>query len=157
MRAYLVNDAGTAAHTILNRSTTIGRDSSNAIVVADPRASRFHAEIRREAGGFALHSMGSAGTIVNGKLLEAPCLLADGDTIQIAFAVFRFSRSEPAGVNAAALADASAADARRRPTLSTAGIPMSAVEPDRRIARLVLFVFALLVGIAAVLWLALGR
>ena len=48
------------------------------------RVSRFHAEVRREAGGFALHSLGSAGTLLNGRKVTGPMLLAEGDVIEIA-------------------------------------------------------------------------
>jgi predicted component of type VI protein secretion system len=93
--AYLVDDAARIAHPLFHRSTTLGRDASNAIVVRDPTASRFHAEIRREAGGFALHSMGSSGTNVNGSVLKAPCLLGEGDTVEIADLRLRFTRQPP--------------------------------------------------------------
>jgi pSer/pThr/pTyr-binding forkhead associated (FHA) protein len=90
--AYLVEERQRLAHSLARRSTTIGRDVSNTIVLKDPRASRFHAEIRREAGGFALHSMGAAGTARNGATMTGPALLQDDDTIEIAFTTFRFTR-----------------------------------------------------------------
>ena len=96
--AYLIDDQRGVAHHLVNRSTTLGRDASNAIVLRAPRASRFHAEIRREAGGFALHTMGSAGTTLNGEPMRGPRLLHDGDRIEIAYGTFRFETNAPADV-----------------------------------------------------------
>jgi predicted component of type VI protein secretion system len=116
--AYLVEDDAKVAHPLINRSTTLGRDASNAIVVRDPTASRFHAEIRREAGGFALHSMGSSGTNVNGVLMKGPCLLGDGDTVEIAHTKLRFTRQMPSGdVRLALLHSPTNDDAGRRATM----------------------------------------
>ncbi|HEY4216778.1 MAG TPA: FHA domain-containing protein [Gemmatimonadaceae bacterium] len=96
---YLVDDQRKSAHHLVNRSTTLGRDASNGIVLRDPRASRFHAEIRREAGGFALHTMGSAGTTLNGAAMRGPRLLRDGDRIEVAYGSYRFVREVPPDVS----------------------------------------------------------
>jgi ABC-type multidrug transport system ATPase subunit/pSer/pThr/pTyr-binding forkhead associated (FHA) protein len=46
---------------------TVGRDPRNDLVLGDPSASRFHAEIRRVRGGVTLHDLGSSnGTRVDG-------------------------------------------------------------------------------------------
>jgi len=128
-RAYLIDEQTRVAHALINRSTPIGRDPSNAVIVDDATASRFHAEVRREAGGFALHSMGSAGTQVNGADVSAPLVLQEGDVIEIAFQRLRFT------VNAGDATRASAATpargrlwSRRNPTLATAKIAV--VSPD---------------------------
>lgn len=92
---YLVDLSGSQGRQLLNRSTTLGRDVSSTIVVNDPSASRFHAELRREAGGFALHSMGSAGTLLNGRKISTPLMLAEGDVIEIARRKWRFTRIAP--------------------------------------------------------------
>ena len=153
--AYLIDEHSGRAYSIVNRSTTLGRDASNTIVIADPRASRFHAEIRREAGGFALHSMGAAGTLVNGRVLEWPCLLAEGDTLRIAFANLRFSCVRP-GAQTIVIADGSdSTDSRRRPTLTTAQITVSGREPDGRAAALIRLAIAVAVGTGVVAWLLL--
>lgn len=95
--AYFVDDSSGIAHPLSGRSTPIGRDASNAVVVRDPTASRFHAEVRREAGGFAVHSMGATGTSLNGKPLRRPSMLSEGDVVEIAFARLRFTRQAPSG------------------------------------------------------------
>ncbi|HEY7878999.1 MAG TPA: FHA domain-containing protein [Gemmatimonadaceae bacterium] len=109
--AYLVDENSRTAYPLNRASTGIGRDPSNAILVRDPTASRFHAEIRREAGGYALHAMGSSGTRLNGTEITAPRLLCEGDSIEIAYTTLRYSEGpvapelkvvdEPAPVTAA--------------------------------------------------------
>ena len=94
---YLVDDGAKVAYELINRSTAFGRDASNAVVIADPRASRFHGEVRREAGGFALHSMGSSGTRLNGAPMDGPRLLVEGDLVEVAYTTFRFTRVKPGG------------------------------------------------------------
>jgi pSer/pThr/pTyr-binding forkhead associated (FHA) protein len=118
-RAFLVDEAGAVVHPLMSRSTTLGRDGSNAIVVRDPAASRFHAEVRREAGGFALHTMGSAGTMLNGHRIGPPILLSDGDEIEIAYRKFRFVREVPAGMATVDLPEGTGETALRNPTLAT--------------------------------------
>lgn len=88
---YLVDETARKAFPLDHASTGLGRDPSNLILVADAEASRFHAEVRREAGGFALHATGSAGTLLNGHETSAPSLLAEGDRIKIASRVLRFT------------------------------------------------------------------
>jgi pSer/pThr/pTyr-binding forkhead associated (FHA) protein len=114
---YLVDDRRAVAHLLINRSSTLGRDVSNAVVIRDPEASRFHAEVRREAGGFALHTMGAAGTSLNGKTLTGARLLAEGDTIGIAQTQLRFSQQEPSGAMVAEPPRGVNDAAARRPTV----------------------------------------
>jgi len=121
---FLIEDLARRAHALTNRSTTIGRDSTNSIVVRDPTASRFHGEIRREAGGFALHSMGSSGTLLNGGRLAGPRMLAEGDVIEIAFTKFIFAATPPAGVTVVAPNDREFEAILRNPTLATGRISL---------------------------------
>lgn len=60
---------------------TIGRLSSNDVVLSDPNVSRRHAEVRLNDGRWVLTDLGSTnGTLVNGKLArEHP--LSDGDRL----------------------------------------------------------------------------
>jgi predicted component of type VI protein secretion system len=76
-------------------STGIGRDESNTLVLDDDEASTFHAEVRREAGGHALRCCDSATVKVNGDAVSAPVLLNEGDEIQIANLVLRYTRGGP--------------------------------------------------------------
>jgi pSer/pThr/pTyr-binding forkhead associated (FHA) protein len=118
--AYLIEERAGVAHPLNHRSTSIGRDASNDIVIRSPTASRFHADIRREAGGFALHSMGSAGTVLNGRLMKDPAVLRDGDLVEIAFTIFEFTHAPlPPGVDLAPDHSGENDEATRKPTIAT--------------------------------------
>jgi pSer/pThr/pTyr-binding forkhead associated (FHA) protein len=156
-RAFLVNESASVAHELVSRSTPIGRDVSNSIVVRDPGASRFHAELRREAGGFALHSMGSSGTMRNGQRIDGPVLLAEGDVIEVAYAKFRFTTTPPPGMAIAALSDARDILSRRNPTLATGKISVVPASGGPLSGRMVgLIVAALIVAGLLILKLTIG-
>ena len=75
-------------------TTSVGRDCSNRIVLTDPSASRYHAEIRRRGRQFELMDIGSGnGTQHNGRRLRDPAVLRDGDEIAFGetFAIFACS------------------------------------------------------------------
>jgi len=72
---------------------SIGRLPDNDIVVADPKASRKHAEIRPAGNGFLLVDLQSTnGTRVNGTNVGEH-VLVDGDHIAIGATEFRFEAS----------------------------------------------------------------
>ncbi|MGC9038183.1 MAG: clostripain-related cysteine peptidase [Roseiflexus sp.] len=82
---------------LTNAPCSFGRNPDNAVVTANARASRRHAEIRREGEGFILHDLGSAnGTLVNGQRIAAPHRLRNGDLIEIGDETFRFEQPQPA-------------------------------------------------------------
>ena len=152
---FLVDDHAHVAHP-LGPSTLIGRDASNAIVVRDPTASRFHADVRSEAGGFVLRSLGASGTRLNRQPIQAPTLLAEGDTIEIAFAVLRFTSVQPTGDIVIAPPRSATNDAAgRRPTLGADGV-ITVEEANRasRGARVVQITAGLVIfgAICAMLW-----
>jgi len=63
---------------------TIGRSARNDLCVADPFASRVHAEVRREGDQYFIQDLGSAnGTYYNGSRLEGAVPLQHGGRIQI--------------------------------------------------------------------------
>jgi predicted component of type VI protein secretion system len=159
VQAYLVDEAERVAHPLINRSTPIGRDASNAVVVRDPTASRFHAEVRREAGGFAIHSMGAMGTLLNGRPLEHPSMLHDGDVVEIAFAKLRFTRQAPGGGIAMASPHLTGNDeSGRRPTLETSERMVADEDsPAGRHTRRVQVFVVLAIVLVGVLWWTLGR
>jgi pSer/pThr/pTyr-binding forkhead associated (FHA) protein len=69
----------------------IGRLPSCEVVVADPNASRRHAEVRPQGNGWAVVDLGSTnGTRVNGLLVVGDRLLADGDVIGVGATTVRF-------------------------------------------------------------------
>ncbi len=64
----------------------IGRDERCSLVIPDRQVSREHARIWLEGERYALEDLDSKnGTFVNGRELEGPRFLQDGDEIQIAF------------------------------------------------------------------------
>lgn len=63
----------------------IGRADDNDVVVDDRWVSRYHAQVRREAGRYLAVDLGSKnGTFVNGRRITAPTALSDGDQVQVA-------------------------------------------------------------------------
>ena len=65
----------------------IGRDEDECdLLIADRQVSRHHARISLEDGRYVVRDLGSKnGTYVNGRALEGPYSLQDGDEIQIAY------------------------------------------------------------------------
>ncbi|HEU5099897.1 MAG TPA: clostripain-related cysteine peptidase [Roseiflexaceae bacterium] len=85
------------AYTLGDAPFTFGRNPDNAVVFAGGRASRRHAEIRREGADYVLADLGSSnGTLVNGQRLTAPHRLRSGDTFEIGDDLFRFESPAPA-------------------------------------------------------------
>jgi len=152
---FLVDDAACVAYPLVKRSTSIGRDASNVVAVRDATASRFHAEVRQEAGGYAVRSMGSAGTVLNGAPLPGPRMLNEGDTIEIAYANLRFTHVPPgenleiAGPNFARNDEHS-----RRPTFGSGRSAVEAnnlAERDTKWLKLVVAIVGLII-LAGLLW-----
>ena len=151
--AHLIDDRAKLAHPLADRSTTIGRDASNEIVVRDPTASRFHAEVRRQNDAFVLDTMGASGTVVNGAALTGPRELAEGDTIEIAFVTFRFTR-RPLGTDIALAPPHSTEndEVSRKPTLSSGRAPVDDGNTAGKDLRRVQFVVLLVMVVLAGLW-----
>lgn len=73
--------------------TVLGRQSDCTVALADPRASRRHAEIRPTADGFLIVDLDSTnGTKVNGVRVREQ-VLHDGDEIAVGATVMRFEAS----------------------------------------------------------------
>jgi len=63
---------------------TVGRSSTNDIVLDDPAASRRHALLERLAAGWWIHDLGSLnGTLVNGRPVDREAPLYSGDEIVV--------------------------------------------------------------------------
>jgi hypothetical protein len=72
---------------------TLGRNADCTVTLADPRASREHAEIRATADGFLVTDLGSMnGTLVNGVRVKEH-VLHDGDEVAVGSTVMRFEAS----------------------------------------------------------------
>lgn len=64
--------------------TSIGRWQDNDVVIDDRWVSRYHAQIHREGKQHVIQDLSSKnGTIVNGRRITGPTVLADGDEIQV--------------------------------------------------------------------------
>ncbi|MGD8398617.1 MAG: FHA domain-containing protein, partial [Anaerolineae bacterium] len=67
------------------RRITIGRHSSNVLVLDHPRVSRYHAVIEQFGSRFRLRDLNSDnGTFVNGERIEKEAWIREGDEIRIA-------------------------------------------------------------------------
>jgi FOG: FHA domain len=101
-----------------NRVVQIGREIGCSIVLKDPTVSRFHADVRSEAGGYVLYSMGSAGTKINGQTVTAPRMLVEGDEIAIGGTTFTFMRGAiPPGMSRVQFEDHAEDAVNRRQTV----------------------------------------
>ena len=157
--AYLVDDTGRLAHPLSAGSTPIGRDASNVVVVRDPTASRFHAEVRRSEGSFTVQSIGATGTLLNGRPVDQPTALNEGDVLEIAFTRFRFTRQAPTGgIELAGPHSTRNDETGRRPTLEmTDRVVVDEDNPAGRHTRRVQILVGLGLVLAGVLWWTLGR
>ncbi len=85
----------------LGSQMSLGRDSTNDIVIADSRVSRCHARITRRGDAFFLEDLNSAnGTFVGDEQLSSgkPTELVEGDVVRIGatrliFRLYRFISS----------------------------------------------------------------
>lgn len=117
-RAYLVDGARRRAYELGRRVVQIGREVGCSIVLRDPAVSRFHADMRTEAGGHVLYSMGSSGSTVNGAAVTNPRMLSDGDVVQMGSTAFTYTRGPlPAGIALAPYEDRAPDIASRRATV----------------------------------------
>jgi hypothetical protein len=81
--------AGTS-HNLDMNTTRIGRAEENELVLDDPRASRFHAEIERTPAGYIIRDLQSTnGTMVRGRRVKER-LLEDGDIVVVGETQMRF-------------------------------------------------------------------
>ena len=89
-RYYLVFEVESAQKTIypLLEATTIGRDTSNSIVLSAPTASRKHARVRFWQGSWMVDDLGSAnGIVINGERVEKTSI-EPGDSFKIGETTF---------------------------------------------------------------------
>jgi len=155
---HLVDMANRKGYTLRKRVVQIGREIGCSIVLKDPTVSRFHADVRGEAGEFVLYSMGSAGTKINGQPASAPRLLVEGDQIVIGDTTFTFTREPlPGGVRPVQFEDHDDdAFSRRSTQLAQRAVTMEAgkyYEPQRKLPVLPILIGAALVAILLVLYL----
>ncbi|AOE84308.1 FHA domain-containing protein [Pseudomonas sp. TCU-HL1] len=69
---------------LVDERFTIGQDSRNSLVLAEPEISLFHAEIRQEHGQYYLSDCGTpGGTFVNGERIGARFQLRSDDRVRV--------------------------------------------------------------------------
>ena len=89
-------------------SFTIGRKPENSLSLSDSTVSSSHAVIDQVAGFLFLRDLGSTnGTFVNGRRLEAPQRVGDGDLIQFGGVVVKLSASTGQSTGATEASDVS--------------------------------------------------
>jgi hypothetical protein len=97
-KAYLIDSTARRAYSLERRTVQLGRDAGAGVVLKDPTVSRFHADVRSEAGGYVLYSSGAGGTFVNEEQVVRPRLLRDGDEIRIGRMSLLFTTTPPPGM-----------------------------------------------------------
>ena len=151
--AYLIDDRAKIAHSLGPGATSIGRDASNEIVIRDPSASRFHAEIKQDGDTFLLLSIGATGTLVNTKPLSGTHTLVEGDAVEIAYVRLRFARSIGDGIAVAPPHEDANDEFSRKPTHGSADlITVEDTNLAARDLRRVQIAVVLLVGLIALVW-----
>jgi anti-anti-sigma factor len=85
MPAKLIDERSHFEYDVEDGETAIGRMPENAISIAGNAVSRYHAKIRKDGERWLIEDLGSRhGTFVNGKKIEAPTELKDGDKVVLA-------------------------------------------------------------------------
>lgn len=99
-----------AAFTLEGDQMSIGRDSTNEIVINDAEISRRHARLTFQGGKYVLEDLGSTnGTFVNGQRLAGPRVLKAGEVVSFGeqiVLVFEASTFDPAATVASPRASA---------------------------------------------------
>ncbi|HEY9151829.1 MAG TPA: FHA domain-containing protein [Anaerolineales bacterium] len=73
-----------ATYSLEGDQLTIGRDSTNGVVINDAEISRKHARLTFQGGKYVLEDLGSTnGTFVNGQRLAGPVVLKSGDVVSL--------------------------------------------------------------------------
>ena len=93
--APYLTDAASRQFSLAEQVLWLGRSDKCSVYIADPRASRRHAEIRWDGETSTLSDLGSAnGTFLNGRRITGTETLRDGDEITVASAVYIFHDPE---------------------------------------------------------------
>lgn len=83
------------SYVLHKKTTTLGRDKKNDIVLGDPFVSGEHSRIVADEGLYVLEDLGSAnGTCVNGERISDSHALKDGDRISLGQVDFLFVKGQ---------------------------------------------------------------
>jgi predicted component of type VI protein secretion system len=152
--AILLEERARRIHPIEGRALTIGRDRASAIVLRDPSVSRFHAELRPEAGRHVLYSSGATGTRVNGQRLAGPYVLEEGDVVEIGESTLRYTLAPPPdGWTMSRGVDDDDAETGRRATLGATVVdePLPGERPGGVKAAVIVLVAAAVIALVVAL------
>jgi len=69
---------------LVGTEVLLGREVDSGVRIPNPIVCRKHASIKLEAGERIIENLGVNGTKVNGKIVERPMVLKEGDAIFIA-------------------------------------------------------------------------
>lgn len=87
----LCDEATREVHDLTGRQMLIGRSTQAGIMLPAPTVSARHARLTQLEDGWVIEDMGSkAGTLVNGKRINGPQTLFDGDTVNLGGVLLRF-------------------------------------------------------------------
>jgi diguanylate cyclase (GGDEF)-like protein len=101
------SESDLGSHVLVDRPITLGRDPKVELPLQDDGISRRHCRIRPEADFFVVEDLRSTnGTLLNGKLLEAPERLRPGDRIYLGGCVVKFTDADAVEVGFHAHMDA---------------------------------------------------
>ncbi len=90
INALLIETANNQRHELCRGDTRAGRGRDNDIALNDPSISREHFLIREDQGHLTLYDRGSkVGTWVNGRRVDGPVLLQNGDEITVGDTVLK--------------------------------------------------------------------
>ena len=96
----IANADGRRQVPVTDKPVTVGRHSSNLVVVMDGQASRYHCVIERTSDGFRVRDLDSSnGTRLNGKLVKE-AVLVGGDVITIGKTTLKLVAETPVGAGA---------------------------------------------------------
>ena len=106
---------------LFSATATIGRETINEIVFDDAEISRRHVRVTHLAGRFIIEDLGSTnGTFLNGRRIEAPAPLSNGDVLDLGGSI-RLTYLGPPGAAEATVVE---------PSVEQLGIPATAVRPS---------------------------
>ena len=132
-----------AAFTLEGDQLTIGRDSTNEIVINDAEVSRRHSRLTFQGGKYVLEDLGSTnGTFVNGQRLAGPRVLKAGEVVSFGeqiVLVFEAINADPGATMVSARAAAVPAAPRPvavpppPPPQYAGSVPASPAKPPERV------------------------
>ncbi len=114
-------------------TTRIGRERDNDVVLADLKSSRYHAEIKLEAGQWLVNDLNSAnGTFLNGEPLTQPTPLNHGDRLSFGETEMLFKLPGQQSMAAAAAAGPPSPVQVPRRGEASGAVPVAASTPKRQ-------------------------